>query len=88
MTLTREAIHFVNEFYRLTDDINNACFDGPNATVGLEAQRKTVRAKFTDAQFAPPTTMPGSGRRISSDRTYTTCGSPRTFPSSPSNPGC
>ncbi|MEU7631653.1 hypothetical protein AB0C34_16940 [Nocardia sp. NPDC049220] len=52
MTLTREAIDNINEFYRLTDDINDAYFFGPNATVNLEAERRVIKAKITADQFS------------------------------------
>lgn len=51
MPLTREAIDNINEFYRLTHEINDAYFFGPNATADLESQRRAIRAKFTGAQL-------------------------------------
>ncbi|WP_330253096.1 hypothetical protein OG874_00325 [Nocardia sp. NBC_00565] len=47
--LTREAIHAINEHYRLGDAADEAHFYGRDEEdAELEAQSKAFRAKFTD----------------------------------------
>lgn len=50
--LTREAIHFINEHYRLGDAADEAFFYGhEDEEADLEAQSKAFRAKVTDEQL-------------------------------------
>lgn len=49
--LTREAIHFINEHYRLGDEADQAHFYGRDEEDSeLEAQSKAFRAKVTEQQ--------------------------------------
>lgn len=50
--LTREAIHFINEHFRLGDAADEAHFYGrDDEDVELSAQSKVFRTKFTDEQL-------------------------------------